>query len=169
MSSDIGIARELTAKWYYKELWDWNLDKICTGPVREVFLKSLMVCANGDGELTAAERSWVIGRAAAGGAPDSLLNELRDYEANEDINTLVSSTLATNKSRGAVVYFAIKAASADGEYHGDERDAVRNAAASMDIPLDTVEQIESICAEEERLKAKRISLCFPDGNPFDSV
>jgi len=166
MSSEIGIVRDLTAKWYYKELWNWDLDEICIGPVREVFLKSLMVCANGDGRLTAAERNWVVGRAAAGGAPESLLNELNDYQANEDIKTLVSSTLTTDKSRRAVVYFAIKAASADGEYHGSERNAVRSAAAAMDVSLDVVEQIESLCADEERLKEKRISLCFPDGNPL---
>lgn len=169
MSSDIGRARDLTAKWYYKELWDWDLEKICTGPTREIFLKSLLICANGDGQLTENERKWVIGRAATGGAPESLLDELMEYKADEDVNSVIAGTLATNNSRRAVIYFAVKAASADGDYHGDERDAVRNVAASMGIESAAVEQIEQLCADEERLKAKRIAICFPDGNPFDAI
>jgi hypothetical protein len=67
--SGIEPAREITAKWYYKELWGWDLDKICTGKERPTFLKALLIAANGDGVLTPAERNWVIGRAAVSGAP----------------------------------------------------------------------------------------------------
>ncbi|MGR9054185.1 MAG: TerB family tellurite resistance protein, partial [Gammaproteobacteria bacterium] len=162
----IGAARELTAKWYYKELWGWDLDSICEGPVRETFLKSLMVCAAGDGELSDEERNWVLGRAAAAGAPDELLESLKTYPADEDINEVVGRTLATNKSRRAVVYFAIKAASADHEYGEEERAKIREMAASLGIPATEVAQLEILVAEEAVLKLKRISLCFPDGSPF---
>ncbi len=166
MSEGIGKAREMTAKWYYKELWGWDLDEICTSPERGTFLKALLCCANGDGRLTDAERNWVIGRAAAGGAPDELIEELGAYGADEDINEVVGRTLATNKSRRAVVYFAIKAASSDHQYAGGERDKIRSVAGAMGVPLQEVERIEHHVRKEEALKAERIGLCFPDGDPF---
>jgi uncharacterized membrane protein YebE (DUF533 family) len=166
-SSSIGATRELTAKWYYKDLWGWNLQAICEGPVRETFLKSLMVCAAGDGELSAAEREWVLGRAAVAGAPDELIESLSSYKANEDINGVVSRTLATDKSKRATIYFAIKASSADQGYNEHERKKIRQVASSMGVPATEVAQLEILVAEEQALKLKRIALCFPDGNPFN--
>lgn len=162
----IGEAREIAAKWYYKELWGWELEKICTGAERPAFLKSLLVAANGDGILAPEERKWVIGRAAVSGAPDELLQELEAYKADENIVDVVSQTLATDKSRRAVIYFAIKASGADGAYNDEEKTQVRRAAAAMGISEEEVEEIENLYAEEERLKQKRIQLCFPDGDPF---
>ncbi len=164
--SGIEPSREITAKWYYKELWGWDLDAICTGKERPTFLKSLLIAANGDGIITPEERNWVIGRAAVSGAPDSLLKELESYPANEDINEVVARTLATNKAKRAVIYFAIKAAASDGEYHEDEKAAVRKSATAMGISEDVVQQIEDLCAEEEKIKQQRIQLCFPEGDPF---
>lgn len=163
---EIGPSREIIAKWYYKELWGWDLEKICTGKERPTFLKALLIAANGDGELTSEERKWVIGRAAAAGAPDSLLQELETYPADEDITEVVSRTLATNKSKRAVIYFAIKAASSDEEYHEQERAMICKVAAAMGLSDDVVKQIEDLCVQEAQLKEKRIQLCFPDGDPF---
>ncbi len=162
----IGRAREITAKWYYEELWSWELDEICTGRERPTFLKALLCIANGDGLLTAAERKWVIGRAAAGGAPEDLLDELEAYAADEDVNDVVGQTLATNKSRNAVIYFAIRAAGSDGEYSDGEQKATRKAAAALGISEGVVKQIERQVEDEDRAKERRIALCFPDGNPF---
>ena len=162
----LGEARERAAKWYYKELWGWDLHEICTGPVRETFLKSLLVCANGDGRLTPEERTWVLGRAAVAGAPDALLAELEAYPADENINEVVARTLSTDNSRRAVVYFAIKAASSDDRYVGQEREKIRSVAAAMGISAEVVGQIEQQVKQEARLKQQRIELCFPDGNPF---
>ena len=36
----------------------------------------------------------------------------------------------------------------------------------MGISEDVIEEIENLCLEEERLKEKRIALCFPNGDPF---
>ncbi len=166
MGNGIGRARELTAKFYYKELWGWDLDEVCTGPERGTFLKALLVCANGDGLLTAPERAWVVGRAAAGGAPEKLLDELEAYGADEDINDVVGRTLATNKSRRAVIYFAIRAADSDKDYSAGERRAIRKVAEAMGISENEVVQIENQIEDEDRLRDRRIAMCFPEGDPF---
>ncbi|MDP5338288.1 MAG: hypothetical protein NWQ28_06895 [Nodularia sp. (in: cyanobacteria)] len=164
---EIDPSREITAKWYYKELWGWDLAKICTGKERPAFLKALLIAANGDGELTSEERKWVIGRAAAAGAPDSLLEELETYPADEDITKVVGSTLATNKSKRAVIYFAIKAAASDNDYSKFEGEMIRKAATAMGLSDDIVKEIEDLCLQEQQLKQKRIQLCFPEGDPFE--
>ncbi len=168
--TDFSSARKIAVKWYYKELWDWDLDNISSQnrdrKDHSTFLKSLLIAANGDGELTEAERKWVIGRAAVSGAPDTVLQELTNYPAAEDITTVISTTSVVNKCRRATIYFAIKAAASDGEYGEGEKATVRKMAKSMDISEDVVQGLEDLCLEEAHLKQKRISLCFPDGNPF---
>jgi uncharacterized membrane protein YebE (DUF533 family) len=166
MSDNIGPVREMIAKWYYKDLWGWDLDKICGGNIRSTFLKSLLVCANGDGRLTPEEKDWVIGRAAVAGAPESLLEELRNYSADEDITEVISRDLATNQSRRAVVYFAFKAALADKDLSRDEISQIYQTGQALGISEETLWQIEEQVREEEYLKEKRIRLCFPNGNPF---
>jgi len=168
--AEFSLARKIGVKWYYKELWDWDLDQVSSKnrdrKDHSTFLKSLLIAANGDGELTEAERKWVIGRAAASGAPDFVLQELTDYPATEDITTVISTTSVVNKCRRATIYFAIKAAASDGEYGEGEKATVRKMARSMDISEDIVKELEDLCREEESLKQKRIALCFPDGSPF---
>lgn len=165
-TTEIGEAREKAAKWYYKEIWGWDIENLPTGEQPPTFLKAQLIAANGDGILTPEEKQWVIGRAAVAGIPEALLKELETYEANEDIVEMVSRTEPTNKHRKAVIYFAVKACAADGDYHDEEKKVVRLAATAMGISSEEVEEIEKLCAEEERLKEKRAQLCFPDGSPF---
>ncbi|MEB3341881.1 hypothetical protein [Okeania sp.] len=170
--SEIDNIRAIVAKWYYKECWGWDLEKMATaeelanhidlGP----FLKSLLIVANGDGELSPEERKWVIGRGATAGAPESLLKELETYPANEDISQVVTDASVVSKGRRAVIYFAIKAASADQEYAEGEKATVRKMAKAIDISEEVVQEIEALCVEEEQVKQKRIALCLPDGVPY---
>ena len=171
-TTEMDYIRGIIAKWYYKECWGWDLDRMSTseelankidlGP----FLKSLLIAANGDGNLTPDERKWVIGRGATAGAPESLLKELESYPANEDISQVVTDSSVVSKGRRAVIYFAIKAAAADQEYAEGEKATIRKMAKAIDISEDVVKEIEDLCVEEERLKEKRIALCLPEGDPF---
>jgi len=47
-----------------------------------------LVCANGDGQLAPEEREWAIGHSAAFGAPDSWVDELKSYKADEDSDNM---------------------------------------------------------------------------------
>lgn len=168
-TKELEARRQRAANWYIKELWGWNLGNIAdvaTEEDRKVFLKTILIAANGDGILAPEEREWVVGRAAAMGAPDELLRELEAYEAKEDIVEVVSQTGVSNKSRRTVIYSAIKAAAADGVYHDGEKKEIRRAANAMGISEEVVEELEKLHAEEERIKEKRVQLCFPDGAPF---
>jgi len=166
MSTATNKARQLTAKWYYKENWGWDIDEALIDIERKAFHNAILVCANGDGALAPEERQWVIGRAATVGASEEQIAELEAYPGTEDINQVVESTLATSRSRRAAVYFAIRAASADGEYHPEEKKTILAMAKTLGIEESIVAELENLVEEEDRIKAARIRLCFPDGNPF---
>jgi hypothetical protein len=150
----------------------WSIkDKTDIGafPAPEIFesyIKAVLVCANGDGKLAPGERDWAVSHFAALGAPDSLLDELKSYKADEDIEKVVSATPVTNVSRCFLVYDAIRACSADGAYSDPERVTVIRMAAKLGIPEDLVRQIEELCLEEARLRKKRLTLLYPDGAPM---
>lgn len=155
-------ARQRIAKWYYRDLWGWDYEKIPTAFNEEhlSFLKLILLVANGDGALTAAERDWVIGRAAVVGAPEEVLAELERYGAEEDFNELIPQVVGTSLPHTAVLYMAIKAASSDGEYHTEERATVHKMAHAMGVSEADVVDLESLCEDEERLRKRRIELCI---------
>jgi len=64
-----------------------------------------------------------------------------------------------------LLYDAIRACSADGDYHEGERAAIHSLGAALRLPDDVVTQIEALIDEEEALKAKRIRLLMPEGHP----
>jgi hypothetical protein len=131
------------------------------------YLKSILICANGDGTLAPEEREWVIGQASAYSASDSLVEELKFYKADEDIEKVVSrAPLATTSFKRNLVYDTIMACSADGEYSDQERVTVTKMAAKLGISQDIVQQIEKICIEEIKLREKRVKLMYPEDSPI---
>jgi hypothetical protein len=130
------------------------------------YLKSILICANGDGTLAPEERDWVVGYASAFGALDSLVEELKSYKADEDIEKMISNTPVASVSRRFLVHDAIMACSADGKYSDPERATITKMAAKLGISQDTVEQIERICIEEIELREKRAKLLYPEGPPL---
>jgi hypothetical protein len=147
--------------WLFKERFIF--DKVPTPKGYDGYLKSLLICANSDGELAPEERDWVIGYGSAYGAPDSVLEELKSYEATEDIEKVISVTVESDGSRRYLIYDAIKACSADAKYSDPERATVAKMAAKLGISTDVVKQIEEICIEETKLREKRLALLYPDG------
>ncbi|GET43654.1 TerB family tellurite resistance protein [Microseira wollei] len=172
-TSQIDPIRQMALKWYYQELWGpdfGDIDEIGVEEFKEaqiIFLKSLLVAANGDGKVTPKERQWVIGRGAVAGVPESILKELENYPADEDITELIARTVPNQKSGRGVIYFAINAAASDGEYNEGEKATIRKVAQALGISEEVVQEIENLYLEEQRVKEKRIALCLPDGSPFE--
>lgn len=156
--------REIGYLWLFK---DWsNFSTLPTPDVFENYMKAILICANGDGKVTPRERDWVVGYFAAYGAPDSLLDEMKSYKADEDIEAIISATPASNASRRFLVHDAIEACSADGEFSEPERAMVTRMAAKLGISEELVKQIEELCLEEARLREKRLTLMYPEGSPL---
>jgi hypothetical protein len=57
----------------------------------ETYLKSLLICAKGDGTLTDEERDWVIGYAYAYNCNPAIIEQLKDYKAAHEVGFHVLS------------------------------------------------------------------------------
>jgi uncharacterized membrane protein YebE (DUF533 family) len=151
-------------EWLFREKYSFG--KLPSGEAYNGYLKSVLICANGDGTLAPEERAWVVGLASAFGAPDSLVEELKSYKADEDIEKVIGDAPEATGSRRYLVYDAIKACSHDGEYNDLERATVIKMAAKLGISEDVVKQIEEICIAEAELRDKRLKLMYPEGAPI---
>jgi uncharacterized membrane protein YebE (DUF533 family) len=150
--------------WLLKEKYSFR--KSASPENYDSYLKSILICANGDGRLAPEERDWVVGFASAFSASDSLVEELKSYKADEDIEKVISNAPVANALRRYLVYDTIMACSADAEYSDQERATISKMAAKLGISQDIVEQIEKICIEEIKLREKRVKLMYPEGAPM---
>lgn len=134
----------------------------------ETVNKAILVCAKGDGVLDPAERDWQLGFVSACGAPESLLKKLETYEANDDLAELLanSSDRIKNLVQRDIVYQAIKASAAEGDYSEQEHEKICQMAKLLGVTSEVVEQLVELHKEEEQLREKRIKLIFPNGSPY---
>jgi hypothetical protein len=65
-----------------------------------------------------------------------------------------------------IVYQAIKASAADGDYSPQEHEKICEMAKLLGVTSEVVEQLVELHKEEERLREKRIKLIFPNGSPY---
>ena len=65
----------------------------------KTFMQALLVCANGDGNITAPERDWVMGFCSAMGGSEAMCKEIAAYPADEDIETVVNRGHQVSKAR----------------------------------------------------------------------
>ncbi len=135
-----------------------------------IWYKALLLCANGDGELSQAERDWVIGHATTyhPEMSESQIDELRSYNgtgSTDDIEKLVFSDPLAKQGRYVLVYEAIQASAADGDYSEGEKATIRKMAAKLGISEAKIIELESLFAEEKALREKRIRIWHPEGIP----
>ncbi len=100
------------------------------------------------------------------GASEKLLLELETYEPSAD----EFEQLLDDKYKQYIplvnritIYESFQAASADGELHEAERQAITKVAAKLGVGEFIVKQIEEIHDEEVKLKKRRHALLFADG------
>ncbi|MFC4112866.1 tellurium resistance protein [Nonomuraea zeae] len=147
-------------RWLYKK--DWDFDSVPDGGTYEAYTKALLICSNGDGQITEEERAWVLGLAAALDAPAPLMEELRTYPATEDVHDVLARSENAAANKRALIYDAIRACSADGSLHPDELSAIRKMNHHLDHPDELVDQYLALHEQEQRLRAERVRLTWPD-------
>ncbi len=156
-------AHAIGSTWSLLEHWDFTVEMSQVELLD--FFKALIVCCNGDGKLTHEEREWCIGYCAAIGGTEETLVALRGYAGEEDVAKVIGRSRPHAATHRRLIYDAIRAASSDGDYHEDERATVRRMAAEVGVPAADVDAFEALCADEERLKGRRLGLVIPVGTP----
>ncbi|NEP52239.1 MAG: hypothetical protein F6K65_26950 [Moorea sp. SIO3C2] len=150
--------------WLMKDLY--GMKTVPPAQDYNAFVKAVLICAKGDGVLTPEERNWVVGRAACY-YTNNEYEVAKNYPADEDLLEVLAQAPTLNQSgRRVIIYVAIQACAADGEYHPDERASVQKMAKYLGIEEDVVNQIEEYCIEEAKMREKRIALMFTEGIPY---
>ena len=149
--------------WLLGETYGFN--SVPSPKDHETIIKSVLICAKGDGDLAPEERNWIAGRAAA--LRSNGYELAKTYPADEDVIDVLSQASAVNNSgRRTVIYLALKTCSADGELHPDEMAKIYQIAEKLGLEKEVVDSLKAICVEESQVREKRIGLLFPDGAPY---
>jgi uncharacterized tellurite resistance protein B-like protein len=164
MTTDIKKQEDLGISWLFQE--QFGFSQIPLNQSYEAYFKSLLVCANGDGTLADAERGWVIGYASAYNRDPAIIEKLKVYKADEDLETLFSGDPLIIETRRSLLLDAIQACAADGEYNEKERAVVLKGAKALNISEDELKKIEEIYFETVKLREKRLAVLYPKGLPY---
>ncbi len=151
--------QDMAARWTVAELW--NADGAMDQSVLLDFFKALIVCCNADDNLTDAEREWCVGYAAAIGASDETLAELRAYPGGDDVKVFFDRGLQWATAPRTVIYESIRACASDGDYNQEEKDKIARMANLLDIDDAEVAQLEQLYFDEKDLRARKLDLAFP--------
>ncbi len=153
------------AEWLFKEEFDF--DSVPEAPDFDIFTKSLLIGVNAGGGLATPERQWVIGFAAAHGAPPEFCDMLRSWVPTGDHTELLESRSTGAKSKPGFIYNAIRACSAGGEFDETRRALIHRLAQPLGLSRETVDQIEGLVRAENELRARRVAILFgASGKPF---
>jgi len=162
---------ERAAAWTAKNQWDF--DELPHPDGFRFYMSSVMLCASSDGVLDPKEKAWVLGYAAALGSPADLMRELESMTVEnlkrqnlgEDFEKFCARTdKRSTASKRGIIYDAIRAASADGVFHTDERQSVVNLALKFGLSKEVVAELEALHNEERALSKRKEALVHRFGN-----
>jgi hypothetical protein len=153
----------LATEWLFQH--EWNFGELPPASAVSNYMKSLLICTKGDGVISPQEREWVVGYSAAMGGSAELVEEMRTYEGDDDLASLVSMEPSVDASRGALVFDAIRASDADGELAPGELETIREMAGLLGVP-EVVDPLYDLYKQESDIRAKRNALTHPSGAPL---
>lgn len=143
--------------WMMDELY--GIKEVPPDQDSESFTKAVLICSKGDGTISPEERAWFVGCSAA--YQNAKGYELaKIYTGDDDLQEVLAGSfnVASRKGRLIIIYVAIKACSADREYHLGEQQKVRQMAAKLGIEESVVREIEQLCVEEADIRKKRLAI-----------
>lgn len=134
------------------------------GPLFVQIARALKVVLAADGELHPAEINEYLETCRRYGAPDELLEELKEFDpSTTTVDQCFEGISPESIPFKALLYDAIHIAKADGSYSRNERAAVRNAARVLGIDDDHVMDITALVDAEDAMRSLRFSLLCPPG------
>ncbi|MDF2388166.1 TerB family tellurite resistance protein [Nostoc ellipsosporum NOK] len=156
--------RKLGQSWIFS--WFFGFTNIPTDEDCCIYMKSVLCCAKGDGVLSQAEKDWAVGFCASWGVADWVIEELKAYEADEDIKEVIARSPQVSIAQRDLLLTAIRACTADGEIHEKEKAKLKEMASIIGVEEEIVDQLEQLHKEELALRQKRIQLLYPEKSPY---
>ncbi len=159
--------RSLASDFMYRTHFGFETTPPKTNPeVVNSMAKAVFSIINGDGKVTAKERAWVKGYFATKGYSDDVVDSVDTMQPLpvEEIVALMAESIL-RFGANALLYDAIRAASADRDYPAGEHHTVMKVAAALGVSAKTVALIEQLVLDEQELLTRRVALLFPHGHP----
>ena len=126
------------------------------------YAKALVVCAKGDGEITPAEREWLIGYSVTQGHPQEVVDVIRTYDGGDSIDDLLRASPNMPVYRRFLVYDALRACASDGDLAAEERQRVVAMAGVMGVPGDVVDELEQLVRQNLELRRRLFGVVTGD-------
>jgi len=147
--------------------WEqYELPAEAAGQVSEAdnlaYAKALMSCAAGDGEISPAEREWIVGYLTTAGDPEAVVDAMADYDGGDEIGDLLGLSPILGLTGRALIYDALRACASDGELSPGELDRIGSTADGLGISRDVVAELEQIVDEEKALRKRRHQIILAD-------
>ncbi len=125
---------------------------------------ALKIVLAADGEVNGAELNTYLETCRRFGAPDDMLDELRDFDPTcTTIDACFQGIDPDSIPARSLLYDAIRIAKADGSYDQAERAAVTHAARLLGLDESWVAQITALVDAEEALYKIRATMLLPPG------
>jgi hypothetical protein len=157
-------TKKLGQSWIFN--WFFGFQNIPTDEDCCIYMKSVLCCAKGDGIMAPEEKDWAIGFCASWGVADWVIEELKTYEADENLEEVIARSPQVSIAQRDLLLTAIRACAADGEFHEEEKAKIRQMASIIGVSEEIVEQLEQLQKEEAALRQKRINLLYPERSPY---
>ena len=156
--------KKLGQSWIFN--WFFGFGEIPTDEDCCIYMKAVLCCAKGDGVLSPEEKNWAIGFCASWGVADWVIEELKRYEADDDLTNLIARSPQVSLAQRDILLTAIRACVADGDYHEKEKTKIREMASIIGVTEEIVKQLEQLQQEESAVRHKRIKLLYPEKSPY---
>ncbi len=156
--------RQLSLVWLGWESYEAPSDVMASITEEEnlAYAKSLFICVNGDGEISAPERQWILGYLAACGHSDHVLELMETYEGQDDLEQLLNTSALVRASGGPLLYDAMRACASDGPLDRDERAQLTRMAEHFGLGEQIIDELEAVIQKEQELRKRRHDLLVPD-------
>ncbi len=150
-------ARMTPMRWLGSEFLDLPPDVVenISSEDHTTYVKGIMVCAMGDGEISPQEREWITGYLRTCGDSEDFVESMEAYDGSDTIEDLATRTPNMRVYRRSMLYDALRACASDGDLSDGERERVLSAADRMGVSRDVVSQLEQIVQEERALRKRR--------------
>ncbi|MEC4816318.1 MAG: hypothetical protein SAK29_24080 [Scytonema sp. PMC 1069.18] len=119
--------KKLGQSWIFN--WFFGFSQIPTDEDCCIYMKSVLCCAKGDGVLSSEEKDWAIGFCASWGVADWVIEELKAYEADENIEDVIARSPQVSIAQRDLLLTTIRACAADGKIHEKEMEKIQTMAS----------------------------------------
>ena len=105
-------TKKLAQSWIFN--WFFGFNQVPTNEDSLIYMQSVLCCAKADGVLSPKERDWAIGFCASWGVADWVIEELKAYQADEDLQEVIARSPQVSMAQRDLLLTAIRACAADG-------------------------------------------------------